>query len=122
MGSWVPRTQRVSVYLGSCWNLVKKLTSTCPGFLFCLECHGSLIQVEEVAIGADTGARLGRVGPALPSLAVRPRQVAPLSSSSSSSYSWGEFISSGRPAGGKVRSSAGFSRDHFFKDTNHPVL
>ena len=42
--------------------------------------------------------------------------------SSSSSYSWGEFISSGRPGGGEVRSSAGFSRDHFFKDTKQPVL
>ena len=34
--------------------------------------HGCFIQVEEVAVGADTGARLGRVGPAPPSLAVRP--------------------------------------------------
>ena len=58
--------------LGSCWNLVRKLTSTCPGFLFCLEFHGCFIQVEEVAVGADAGVRLGRVGPAPPSLAVRP--------------------------------------------------
>lgn len=105
---WGPgyRVHRVPVCLGSCGNVVKKLTSTCPGFLFCLECHGSSIQVEEVAVGADTGARLGRVGPAPPSLAVRPRPVAPLSSSScsssSSSYSWGEFISSGRPVGAKL--------------------
>lgn len=65
-------TREQPVCLGACCNLVKKLTSTCPGFLFCLEFHGCFIQVEEVAVGADTGTRLGRVGPAPPSLAVRP--------------------------------------------------
>ena len=65
-------TREQPVCLGACCNLVKKLTSTCPGFLFCLEFHGCFIQVEEVAVGADTVTRLGRVGPAPPSLAVRP--------------------------------------------------
>lgn len=92
----------VSAPAGMWW----RNSSSCLGFLFCLECHGSSIQVEEVAVGADTGVRLGRVGPAPPSLAVRPRPVAPLSSSScsssSSSYSWGEFISSGRSVGAKL--------------------
>ena len=65
-------TREQPVCLGACCNLVKKLTSTCPGFLFGLEFHGCFIQVEEVAVGADTVTRLGRVGPAPPSLAVRP--------------------------------------------------